>query len=160
MGHIGWLVHPHVVDGREQFEELRFGEIGTAVERFTGRGEEHRHRPTAPARHRLYSVHVHGVDVGPLFAVDLHVHEPLVHGRSHLGVFEAFVRHHMAPVAGRIADAQQDGPVDAAGLLEGLGAPGVPVDGVVPMLAEIGRRLGGEAVHALRLRARVQAPTA
>ena len=49
---------------------------GSAVGR-----EEHRHRPAAAAGHRLHGLHVDGVDVGPLLAVDLHVDEQLVHHR-------------------------------------------------------------------------------
>ncbi len=41
---------------------------------------------------------------GPLFAVDLDVDVELVHQLRGRGVLEALVRHHVAPVAGRVAD--------------------------------------------------------
>ena len=48
------------------------------------------------------------VEVRPLFAIHLDVDERLVHDRRNLGVLERLVRHHVAPVARRIADRQQD----------------------------------------------------
>ena len=56
---------------------VRLGEVRAAVERVAVGGQEHRHRPAAAAGHRLHRVHVHGVDVGSLLAVDLDVDEPL-----------------------------------------------------------------------------------
>ncbi len=50
-------------------------------------------------------------------------------------VLEALALHDVAPVAGRVADAQQDGPVLArCAALERLGPPRVPVHGVVRVL--------------------------
>ena len=46
------------------------------------RGHEHGHRPAAGAGDRLDGVHVDAVDVRALFAVDLDVHEELVHQRG------------------------------------------------------------------------------
>jgi len=39
------------------------------------------------------------VDIRPLLAVDFHVDEEPVHDRRNLGILEALVRHHVAPVA-------------------------------------------------------------
>ena len=55
--------------------------------------------------------------------------------------------HHVAPVAGRVADREEDRLVLAARPLQRLVAPGVPVDGVVGVLEEVGARLAREAVH-------------
>jgi hypothetical protein len=75
-------------------------EVGTAEEGFALRREEHRERPTARApRQQLMGGLVNLVDVGSLFPVDLDVDEVTVHQRGGVAVFEAFVRHHMAPVA-------------------------------------------------------------
>ena len=54
----------------------RIGEVGAGIEGLPAWGEEHRHRPTARARHRLDGVHVDRVDVRPLFAVHLDRDEP------------------------------------------------------------------------------------
>jgi len=56
------------------------------------------------------------------------------------------VGHDVAPVAGGVADGEEDGPIEALGLGEGVFAPGVPVDGVVGVLQEVGAGLGREAV--------------
>ena len=56
-------------------------------------------------------VHVDRVEVGTLLAVDLHVHEVLVHHARRERVLERLVLHHVAPVACRVADREQDRPV-------------------------------------------------
>ena len=113
--------------------------------------QEDRHRPAAVTGHRDDRVHVDGVEVGPLLAVDLDVHEVLVHQRRRLGVLERLVLHHVAPVAGRVADREQDRPVLLARAGERLVAPGVPVDGVLGVLEQVGAGLRGEPVHALTI---------
>ena len=47
---------------------------------------------------------VDGIDVRPLLAVNLDVDEQPVHQLRHRRRLEAFMRHHMAPMAGRVAD--------------------------------------------------------
>ena len=74
-----------------------------------------------------------------------------VHRGRHLVVLEALVGHDVAPVAGRVADRQQHRHVAPAGLGERLRPPRVPVDRVVAVLAEVRRRLAGEAVHGVTL---------
>ena len=85
-------------------------EIGAAEERplVVGR-QEHRQRPAAAAlgQHLVRGL-VDAVEVGALLAVDLDVDEQFVHQRRRRGVLEGLVRHHVAPVAGRVADRQQD----------------------------------------------------
>ena len=54
--------------------------------------------------------------------------------------------HDVAPVAGGIADAEEDGFIFRLGLFEGFRAPGIPVDGVVGVLEEVGAGLVGESV--------------
>ena len=121
--------------------------VGAAVERLAVGGQEHGHGPAAPAGEGLDRVHVDGVHVGPLLPVHLHVDEQLVHHRSGVWVLEGLVGHHVAPVAARVADRQQHGPVPLDGGGEGLGAPRVPVDRVVAVLAQVGAGLAVEPVH-------------
>ena len=83
-------------------------EIGAAPERLAVRGQEHRQGPAAMLAHQVQRVHVDRVDIGPLLAIDLDVDEVLVHQRRDLRVLEALMRHHVAPVAGGVADRQQD----------------------------------------------------
>ena len=121
-------------------------EVGAAVEGHAVGVEEDGHRPAAVAGHRLHRLHVDRVDVGALLAVDLDVDEVLVHVGGGLVVLEGLALHHVAPVAGRVADREQDRPVLLAGPLQRLGAPGVPVDRVVAVLEQVGAGLLGEAV--------------
>ena len=90
-------------------------EVGAAVEGHALGVEEDGHRPAALAADRLHRLHVEGVDVGALLAVDLDVDEVLVHVGGGLGVLEGLALHHVAPVAGRVADREQDRPVLARG---------------------------------------------
>ena len=71
--------------------------------------------------------------------------------RRRRGVLERLVLHHVAPVAGRVADREQDRPVLLAGAGERLVAPGVPVDRVLGVLEQVGAGLRGEPVHALTI---------
>ena len=112
--------------------------------------EEHGQRPAAVLGKAVQRRHVDGVDVGALLAVDFDVDEQLVHHRRGGGVLEALVRHHVAPVAGGIANRQQDRPAAPLGLRQCLGSPRPPVDRVVLVLQEIGAHLAAEAVHGRR----------
>ena len=131
--------HPVAVLGRE---------VGAGVERLSVGGEEHSHRPAAPPGQRLHRLHVDGVDVGPLLAVDLDVDEGAVHLGCRRLVLERLVGHHVAPVARGVAHAEQDRDLTAARRGERLIAPLVPVDRVGGMLAEVGRaRLAQSVAH-------------
>ena len=115
-------------------------EVRTREERLALRRQHTGHRPAALTGHRLRRAHVDRVDVGALLAVDLDVDEVLVHVRRGDLVLERLVRHHVAPVAGGVADAQQDRPIKPLGLGERLVAPLPPVDRVVGVLLEVGTR--------------------
>ncbi len=121
-------------------------EVGAAVEGHAVGVEEDGHRPAALAAHRLHRLHVDRVDVGALLAVDLDVDEVLVHVGGGLRVLEGLALHHVAPVAGRVADREQDRAVLLARPLQRLGAPGVPVDRVVAVLQQVRAGLLGEPV--------------
>ena len=134
------------------------GEVGAGEEGLSLGGQEDGHRPAAVAREGRDRLHVEGVHIGALLAVDLDVHEQAVHQLGRDGVLEGLVRHDMAPVTGRVAHREQDGLVAALCLLEGLGSPRIPVDGVVRVLAEVGAALGGESVHEPSIRSDACAP--
>ena len=124
--------------------------VRATVERLAVRREEDRHRPAAVAGEHLHGVHVDVVDVRAFLAVDLDADEVLVHHPRDVGVLERLAFHDVAPVAGGVADAEQDRLVLAPGALERLGAPRVPVDRVVGVLAEIRARLVDQPVGLLR----------
>ena len=60
---------------------------------------------------------------------------------------EAFVLHHVAPVARRVADGQEDRLVLASRPGERVLAPRIPVDRVVLVLEKIGALFGGETIR-------------
>ena len=83
-------------------------EVGARVEGHLLGGQEHVERPAAAAGHRLAGLHVDRVEVRALLAVELHAHEALVHQRGGPRVLEGLALHHVAPVAGRVADREHD----------------------------------------------------
>ena len=115
--------------------------IGAREEWLPVRREKDRHRPSTMAGHGLCGLHVDGIDVGALLAIDLDAHEVFVHERRDGVVLERFALHDVAPVARRVADAQQDGLPLITRTREGGTAPGIPVDGIVRVLEEIGAGL-------------------
>jgi hypothetical protein len=122
-------------------------EVGPGVERHAVRRQEGVQGPAAVPGHRLHGVHVDGVDVRPLLAVDLDRHEALVHQLRHRRVLERLALHHVAPVAGGVADRDQQRLLLLARAGQRLLAPWVPVDRVVLVLEEVGRSLVREPVH-------------
>ena len=126
--------------------EVRPREEGEAVRR-ENRGQG----PPAGAREQLAGGHVNVVDVGALFPVDLDRHEVAVHQGGDGSVFERLPFHDVAPVAGRVTDREEDRFPLAPRLFEGLVPPGIPVDGVVLVLEQIGARFSGEPVRVLGL---------
>jgi len=86
------------------------------------------------------------VKIGPFLAVDFDVDKERVHPLGDIRIFEALMRHHMAPMAGGIADREQDRLVGGLGSGEHHIAPGLPMNGIVLVLKEVGARLLAEAV--------------
>ncbi len=136
----------HLHEGRHPRPRRR-REVGAGVERAAVGRQEDRHRPAALAGGRDHGLHVERVDVGALLAVDLDAHEVLVHVAGRDDVLERLALHHVAPVAGGVADAEQDRPVEGAGARERLRPPREPVDGVPRVLEQVRGGLRGEAVR-------------
>ena len=96
---------------------------GSTAARRAGRTPTAASRRPRPHHDR---VHEDRVDVGALLAVDLHVDEQLVHQLRGRRVLEALVRHHVAPVARRVADRDEHRLVEPPRLGERLLAPRPP----------------------------------
>ena len=142
------LVHPaqQVGEGRQAVAGF-LGEIGAAEERHLVRGQKHGQRPAAAATgQHLVGQLIDAVQVRPFLAIDLDVDEQAVHHRRRGGVLEGLVRHHVAPVAGRVANGKQDRLVLRARQGQRRVAPGVPVDRVVGVLQQVRTALGSQAV--------------
>src|SRR4030095_15316729 len=84
---------------------------------------------------------------GPLFAVDLDVHEQAVHEAGDVLVLEGLALHHVAPVTRRVAHGEQHGLVLSAGAGERLVTPRIPVDGTVGGLEKGRARLPRQPVR-------------
>src|SRR5438874_9378287 len=56
------------------------------------------------------------------------------------------MRHHVTPMAGGIADRQKDQLVLRLGAGQRLRPPRIPIDGVILMLKQIGRRFASESI--------------
>ncbi len=67
----------------------------------------------------MQRLHIDMIDVRPFLAIDLDVHEKLVHDRGGRGILKTFMRHDMAPMAGGITDREQDRLVGALRIGEG-----------------------------------------
>ena len=109
--------------------------VRAAVERLQIRREPDAHRPSARPGRRLHEQHVDAIHVGALLAVHLDGDEARVEHLRDGRVLERLVLHHVAPVAGRVADGQEDRLVLAARGGKRLLAPRVPVHGVATRAA-------------------------
>ena len=85
--HLIPLLGPHLRDAGEELAERGDAvarlvwEVGAAEEGPPVRGQEDAHGPAALPGHGLHGVHVDGIEVGPLLAVDLDGHEASIRGR-------------------------------------------------------------------------------
>ena len=111
------------------------------------RRQPHAHRPAARAGRRLHERHVHAVDVRPFFAIDLDRDEIAIEHGGDGGVLERLVRHHVAPVARRVANREEDRLVLAGGRGKRLVAPREPVHRVVGVLQQIRTALAREKIR-------------
>ena len=116
----------------------KLGKVGAAPEWLAARRKEHGERPAAALAECLQGAHVDVVDVRSLLAVDLDRNEQRVHHLGCFRVFEALVRHDVAPVTGGVADRQKNGLVLALRLGQGRRGPRPPVHGIVGMLQQVG----------------------
>ena len=124
-------------------------EIRAAPERRAVRGDEHGQRPAALLAQRVQRRHVEVVDVRPFLAVHLDVDEQLVHQRRGVRVLERFVRHDVAPVAGGVADRQQDRLVVRSRLVQRRRRPrGASAPGCRRAAADTARSRGGAGFRA------------
>ncbi len=139
------------VDERRPAIAGGFGKIGPAPKRLGGGREKHGQRPAALLAQHVQRRHVDLVDVGALFAIDFDVDEELVHHTRHGLVLETFVRHDVTPVAGRIADREQDRPVAALRLCQRLRSPGPPVDGIELVLQKVWAAFPRQPIFRVRL---------
>ena len=137
------IVAPLVSNGAQDLAKGRHvepaggGVIGAAVERPAFRSQEDRHRPASLAGHGHHRLHIKTIDIGPLLTVDLDAHKMFVHERRGLRVFERLMRHDVAPMAGGVSDAQEDGFIQFLGHGKRLRAPGIPFHRILGVLKQV-----------------------
>ena len=73
-------------------------------------------------------------DGRPFFAIDFDIHKIAIHDGGDFFALEGFVRHNMAPVAGRVANREKDRFILATRLGEGFFTPRVPIDRIMRVL--------------------------
>src|SRR5882672_2433474 len=121
-------------------------EISAAKEGFELRGEEHVQGPASLAGGRLHERHVDLVHVRPFLPVNFDADKMLVQEFGQLLFLERLAFHDMAPVAGRVTDAEKNRLVLLPRLFECFRAPGVPIDRIELVLQQVGRFLARKAV--------------
>src|SRR5579875_3721204 len=121
-------------------------EVRTGVKGATIGGQEDGHGPATLLGQRLYGLHVEAINIRALFAVYLDADKMLIHEPRDLLVLEGLAFHHMAPVAGGVADAEQDGFIFGPCFFESFLAPGIPVNRIMSMLQQIRACLVNKAV--------------
>lgn len=129
------MQHPHEA-GPVFFGEIRPGKEGLLVG-----GHKNAGGPAASAGKNLADGEIDAVDVRAFLPVHFNGDEMFVEQRGDAGILKAFVGHHMAPVAGAVADAEKDRFILPAGLFKGVFPPGVPVHRVFRVLKQIGAGL-------------------
>jgi hypothetical protein len=81
--------------------------------------------------------HVDVIDVRALFPINLDGNEMFVEESRHILIFKRLVLHHMTPVACGIPHREKNRLILAAGLLESLLSPRMPVHWIMRVLQEI-----------------------
>ena len=80
------------------------GEVGATEKRSPIGQAKNVKRPTTLLLNHLHSLHIDLVNVGTLFAVDLHTNEVFIHDPSNVFVLKTLVRHDVTPVTRGITD--------------------------------------------------------
>ena len=120
--------------------------IGSGKERSAVGEGENCHWPTTVTVHCLNGIHVDRVDIGSFLAIDLDVDEQPIHEFASGFVFERLMSHDVAPMAGRIADRNENGNVTAFRFGQRFRPPRPPIHGVVGVLAQVRAGFVREAI--------------
>lgn len=99
--------------------------------------------------HRPQRCHVDLVNVRPFFPIDLDIDVVGIHQVGNVGIFEAFVRHDVAPVTGGVANGKQNGFARIARLRQRKFSPWPPVHWIASVLPEIGTGLVSKEIGLL-----------
>src|SRR6266852_5663371 len=137
------LLAPYCCDARQEPPKTYVAvlvirrKIGSTKEWLQGGRQKNIHGPAAAPGGCFDEAHVLVVNVGSLFAVHLNGDEPAIDQLGNCGIGIGLALHHVAPMAGVIADREKDRFVLAFGLGESLFAPRIPVDRIVRMQEKV-----------------------
>ncbi len=122
-------------------------EISAPEKWFQVRREKDIQRPAAAAGRGLDERHVNFIHVRTLFAIHFDADKMFIEKRADLVILKTFPFHDMAPVTGRVTDAQKNRLVFLACPGECRVAPCEPIHGIVRVLEQIGRFFPRETVR-------------
>jgi len=117
--------HPHPVFWRE---------VSPRMERNVVWSQKDGHRPSATSGNHLNRIHIDFIEIRSHFAVYFDIDEPLIHDLGDRLILKRLLLHHMAPVAGGVANAEEDGLILLLRPVQGLFSPRIPIHRVVGML--------------------------
>ena len=137
---------PQFIDASAKIHKIRLAKIGPAKKWVLFGSHKHAHRPATASGGGLHKGHVNLVNIRPFLAIKLDAHEVFVEHRAYFLIFKTLPFHHVAPVAGGIADGEKDWLVLLLRLVKGFLTPWKPIHRVVRVLLEVGRFFLGEAV--------------
>src|ERR1051326_5141705 len=143
---------PELMNVLEQLQKTRtpitrvWRKIGAAEEGFEIGSEKSVQWPAALPGRGLNKSHIDFVHIRPLFAIDFDADEIFIEERRDLFVFERLAFHHMAPMAGRISDAEKDRLILFPRLGESLLTPRIPIHRVMLMLQQVRRFLARQPI--------------
>ena len=93
------------VQERRQIKPAFGREISAPIKRNSARSQKHIKRPSTLLAQSLNGLHVNAIDIGPFLAVYLDGYKAFIEHRRQDRIFKRFAFHHMAPVAGGVANA-------------------------------------------------------
>ena len=149
------VVGPRIVNTSEQFRKGRRSQASAAIRREVGASVEglaigsqpNVERPASASGQLLNEGHVDAVDVGPFLAIDFDADVVFVEISGDFRIGKGLAVHDVTPVAGRVADREQDDLVFGFRFSEGFIAPRVPIDGIVGVLLQVRRLLVDQSIR-------------
>ena len=131
--HLLRIALPLPPGGEEDGQQLFLGQIGGCKDRLPVWCGQNSGRPPAGASEHLTGQQIDRVNVWPFLPVHLHRDEMRPQKIRHFLIRKALPGNDMAPVAGGVADGEEEQLLLLLRPLERLGAPGIPVHRVVLM---------------------------
>ena len=128
--------------------ELFPGQVGYGHKRMFVWRHEDVERPTAATGQQLGYGHIEVVDIRAFLPINLDADEVAVDQAGQFLILEGFVGHDVTPVAGGVADREEDRHVFPLRLFKGSRPPFVPVHRIFGVLDQIGAAGKDQAVEA------------